>query len=67
MSEVVKYPALSPGMRVVLVDGAVAEIVSNPGDGFGCLLAILIHPPISGASATNMIFAQDVAAVRPPG
>ena len=33
MSELVNTRELTPGMQIVLVDGAVAEVVSNPLDG----------------------------------
>ncbi|MBV8736191.1 MAG: hypothetical protein JO007_02835 [Alphaproteobacteria bacterium] len=65
MSELVNTRELTPGMQIVLVDGAVAEIVSNPLDGvwvFARYLSSPVDPAIVGSE--EMIFAQDIAAVR---
>ena len=65
MSELVNTRELTPGMQIVLVDGAVAEIVSNPLDGvwvFARYLSSPVDPAIVGNE--EMIFAQDIAAVR---
>jgi hypothetical protein len=65
MSELVNTRELTPGMQIVLVDGAVAEIVSNPLDGvwvFARYLSSPIDPAVVGNE--EMIFAQDIAEVR---
>ena len=68
MSELVNTRELTPGMQIVLVDGAVAEIVSNPLDGvwvFARYLSSPIDPAVIGSE--EMIFAQDIAEVRNAG
>jgi hypothetical protein len=66
MSGLVNTRLLTPGTQIVLVDGTVAEIVSNPGDGvwvFARYLAAPADPSCVGNE--DMIFAQDIAAIRP--
>jgi hypothetical protein len=66
MSELVNTRLLTPGMQIVLVDGAVAEIVSNPLDGVWVFARYLSSPADpSRVGNEDMIFAQDIAAVRP--
>lgn len=65
MSELVNTRELTPGMQIVLVDGAIAEIVSNPLDGvwvFARYLSSPVDPAVIGSE--EMIFAQDIAEVR---
>lgn len=65
MSEIVNTRLLGPGTQIVLVDGAVAEIVSNPMDGvwvFARYLSSPADPSVVGSE--EMIFAQDIAEVR---
>jgi hypothetical protein len=65
MSELVNTRELTPGMQIVLVDGAIAEIVSNPLDGvwvFARYLSSPTDPAVIGNE--EMIFAQDIAEVR---
>jgi hypothetical protein len=65
MSEFVNTRTLVAGMQIVLVDGAVAEIISNPLDGvwvFARYLSSPIDPSI--VDSEGMIFAQDIAKVR---
>lgn len=65
MSELVNTRALVPGMQIVLVDGATAEIVSNPLDGvwvFARYLSSPADPSVVGSE--DMIFAQDIAEIR---
>ena len=64
MSDPVNIRALAPGTQITLADGAVAEIVSNPGDGmwlFARYLSSPRDPALVGQE--EMIFAPDVAAV----
>jgi hypothetical protein len=65
MSDPINIRTLAPGTRVALADGAVAEIVSNPGDGvwlFARYLEAPRDPALVGQE--EMIFAQDVVALR---
>jgi hypothetical protein len=65
MSELVNTRSLVPGMQILLVDGAVAEIVSNPLDGvwvFARYLSSPVDPSVVGSE--EMIFAQDIAEIR---
>ena len=65
MSELVNTRLLTPGMQIVLVDGAVAEVVSNPLDGvwvFARYLSSPADPALVGSE--EMIFAQDIVASR---
>jgi hypothetical protein len=65
MSELVNARLLTPGMRIVLVDGAVAEIVSNPRDGVWVFARYLSSPADPArVGSEEMIFAQDIAAIR---
>jgi hypothetical protein len=65
MSDPINIRELAPGTRVVLTDGAVAEVVSNPADGvwlFARYLEAPRDPALIGQE--EMIFAQDVVEVR---
>ena len=67
MSELVNTRLLTPGMQIVLVDGAVAEVVSNPLDGvwvFARYLSSPTDPSVVGSE--EMIFAQDIVEAREP-
>ena len=68
MSDPINIRDLTPGTRIGLTDGAVAEIVSNPADGVW-LFARYIESPKDPAlvGQEEMIFAQDVVEVRPAG
>ena len=62
MSDPVNIRTLAVGTRVILVDGAEVEIISNPGDGVW-----LFGRPVAaglGDGEEEMIFAQDVVEVR---
>jgi hypothetical protein len=66
MTELVNTRLLSPGMQIVLADGAVAEIVSNPMDGVWVFARYLLSPADPSVVGTEeMIFAQDIAEIRP--
>jgi hypothetical protein len=65
MTELVNTRLLRPGMQIVLADGAIAEIVSNPMDGvwvFARYLSSPADPSVVGNE--DMIFAQDIAEIR---
>ena len=68
MSDPVNIRDLPPGTRIALMDGAIAEIVSNPADGVW-LFARYIESPKDPAlvGQEEMIFAQDVVEVRGAG
>ncbi|HZU90201.1 MAG TPA: hypothetical protein VE993_13175 [Stellaceae bacterium] len=64
MSEIVNVRLLTPGTKIVLVDGATAEITANPGDGVWLFARRLVAPDDPAATGgEEMIFAQDVAAI----
>jgi hypothetical protein len=61
----VNIRTLTAGTRVILVNGAEAEIVSNPNDGvwiFARYISAPNDPQLVGHD--EMIFAQDVVEVR---
>ena len=65
MSELVNTRLLAPGMQIALVDGAVAEVVSNPMDGvwvFARYLSSPADPTLVGTE--DMIFAQNISEIR---
>jgi len=65
MSELVNTRVLTPGMKIVLVDGAVAEVVSNPLDGVWVFARYLSSPTDPSVVGTEgMIFAQDITEIR---
>jgi hypothetical protein len=68
MSDPINIRALAPGSRIILADGAEAEIVSNPADGVW-LFALYIESPGDPAlvGQEDMIFAADVVKVRQAG
>lgn len=68
MSDPINIRDLPPGTRVALMDGAVAEVVSNPADGVW-IFARYIESPRDPAlvGQEEMIFAQDVVEVRSGG
>jgi hypothetical protein len=64
MSEPINIRLLGPGTRVVLEDGAVAEIVSNPLDGVWVFARYLTSPGDPGrVGSEEMIFAQDIVEI----
>jgi hypothetical protein len=66
VSDPINVRTLAPGTCIVLGDGTVAEIVSNPADGvwlFARYLESPREPALVGQE--EMIFAQDVVEVRP--
>jgi hypothetical protein len=68
MSEPINIRLLGPGTRVVLEDGAVAEIVSNPLDGVWVFARYLTSPGDPGrVGSEEMIFAQDIVEIGEAG
>jgi hypothetical protein len=67
MAEPVNIRAIPPGTRIALLDGATAEVVSNPADGvwvFARYLSAPADPSLVGQE--EMIFAQDILEIRDP-
>jgi hypothetical protein len=65
MSEPVNIRLLGPGTRIALVDGATAEIVSNPFDGVWLFARYLTSPDDPArVGSEEMIFAQDVVDIQ---
>lgn len=64
MSEPVNIRLLGPGTRVALVDGATAEIVSNPLDGVWVFARYLTSPDGAKVGSEEMIFAQDIVEIQ---
>ena len=58
---------LQPGVRVRMADGAVAEIVENPQDGFWLIVRYLDHPTDSSlvGAGEQQVFATDVESLEP--
>jgi hypothetical protein len=67
MTEPINIRLLTSGTIIVLEDGAVAEIVSNPLDGVWVFARFLSSPDDPGkVGSEDMIFAQDVVEIRTP-
>jgi hypothetical protein len=65
MSEPVNIRLLDPGTRIVLDDGATAEIVSNPLDGVWVFARYLSSPTDPArVGSEEMIFAQDIVEIQ---
>jgi len=65
MTEPINIRLLGPGTRIVLDDGAVAEIVSNPLDGVWVFARFLSSPDDAArVGSEEMIFAQDIVEIR---
>jgi hypothetical protein len=68
MSDIINVRDLAPGTRVALVDGAEAEIVSNPADGVWVFARYLTSPDDPArVGSEDMIFAQDIVSATPGG
>jgi methionine aminopeptidase len=65
MSKTVNLLDLQPGMRVTMVDGAIAEVVENPQDGIWVICRYLSHPTNPQISGAGMqpVFAQDIVSL----
>src|SRR5215469_7605895 len=64
MSEPVNIRLLGPGTRVILDDGATAEIVSNPLDGVWVFARYLSSSDSAKIGREEMIFAQDIVEIQ---
>jgi hypothetical protein len=65
MTELVNTRDLAPGTQIVLVDGAVAEVVSNPLDGVWVFARYLSSPgDPARVGSEEMVFAQDIVEIR---
>ena len=68
MSDPVNIRQIAPGTKIALVDGAVAEIVSNPADGVWVFARYLSSPgDPARVGSEDMIFAQDIVEIRGAG
>jgi hypothetical protein len=66
MTEPINIRVLEPGTRIALIDGATAEIVSNPSDGVWVFARYLSSPDDPARiGSEEMIFAQDIVDIRP--
>jgi hypothetical protein len=65
MTEPINIRLVGPGSRIVLDDGAIAEVVSNPLDGVW-VFARFLSSPGDPARVGNeeMVFAQDIIEIR---
>ena len=64
MDQVVNLRLLEPGMIIGLVNGATAEITSNPQDGVWVFVRYLSVPEDSSLEGSeDMVFAQDIVNV----
>ncbi len=68
MPEVVNLMNLEPGDKISMLNGATAEVTTNPKDGVWIFARYLTSPgdPSLEGSA-EMLFAQDIAEVLKPG
>jgi hypothetical protein len=65
MTEPINVRLLAAGTRIVLDDGAVAEVVSNPLDGVWVFARYLSSPgDPARVGSEEMIFAQDIVEIR---
>ena len=65
MSEMINLMLLKPGTKIVLADGSIAEVVSNPLDGVWVFARYLFAPSDTALVGTEeMIFAQDIVEIR---
>ena len=65
MSDPINIRTLPEGAHIVLADGSVAEVVSNPADGAWLFARYVSSNNADLVGQEEMIFAQDVVAVRP--
>ena len=64
MNEVVNLMLLDPGANIMVSNGAIAEVISNPKDGVWVVVKYLSSPSDPTLEGTeDMVFAQDVVRV----
>lgn len=64
MPEIVNLIALKPDTKIQLVNGATAQVVSNPRDGVWVFARYLFSPQDPALVGTeDMVFAQDIVQV----
>ncbi len=64
MSSVINLRLLEPGTKIGLLDGATAEVVSNPQDGVWIFARYLSSPgDPSQVGTEDMVFAQDIVKI----
>ena len=65
MTEPINIRLFAPGSRIVLDDGAIAEVVSNPLDGVWVFARFLSSPgDPARVGSEEMVFAQDIIEIR---
>jgi hypothetical protein len=64
VSDPINIRTLPPGAQITLADGSVAEIVSNPADGAWLFARYISAGDPALVGQEEMVFAQDVVAVR---
>lgn len=68
MAEVINLITLEEGAMIGTINGATAEVVSNPRDGVWVFVKYLTSPEDPDLVGTeDMVFAQDIAQVLPGG
>lgn len=68
MPEVVNLMNLEPGDKICMLNGATAEVMTNPMDGVWIFARYLTSPgDPSLEGSEEMFFAQDIAEVLHPG
>ena len=66
MAEVINLITIEEGATISTINGATAEVVSNPKDGVWVFVKYLTSPEDPGLVGTeDMVFAQDIAEVGP--
>ena len=65
MAEIVNLITIEEGSRITTLNGATAEVVSNPRDGVWVFVKYLTSPEDPELAGTeDMVFAQDIAEVK---
>ena len=68
MADIVNLIAIEEGSKIATLNGATAEVVSNPKDGVWVFVKYLTSPEDPDLVGTeDMVFAQDIAKVLAGG
>lgn len=60
-TRVAKLQDVKPGARVLLIDDATAEVVSNPNDGYWLMVRFLTSPAEPSKEGTeDLVFVTDI-------